>query len=86
VFILVASVQTMTDDKPIGAVLDAEALCTYLGITRPTLDKLIDAGKAPPSRDVGTGKQAHRRWSRAAVDAWLAAGNTTTPTDGGPAR
>lgn len=58
--------------------LDAADLCEYLRISRPTLERLIDLGRAPPCRDLGTATLARLRWSRDAVDAWLASGASAT--------
>jgi excisionase family DNA binding protein len=43
-----------------------------LSISTRTLERMLAAGKAPPSMIVGTGERRRRRlWSRREVMAWL---------------
>lgn len=56
-----------------AALLDVDALASLLGVSTRHVRRLVDAGKCPQPVRLG----GCVRWSRAAVDAWIAAGCPT---------
>jgi excisionase family DNA binding protein len=50
-----------------GGLLDVADVCAALKISRPTLYRLLKAGKLPAGLQVGT----RLRWSRAAIETFV---------------
>lgn len=51
-----------------GGLLDVSDVCAALKISRPTLYRLLKAGRFPTGVQVGT----RLRWSRAAIESYVA--------------
>lgn len=65
----------MNTSRPTPAVLRKRAVCTLLGISAATLDRLRQRGEFPPA--IRLGEQAIG-FRRSDIDAWLAARPTVT--------